>query len=105
MQEEDEERWAERMRSIIREENKPLVDAFEKSFVAIETRQDHLESQIEELERRLGRVPGGSGPNGDGFSPEYVEVKGFCAWDERLEKGATRSDAEDLLKLLMPLYI
>ena len=30
-------------------------------------------------------------------------VKGFCAWDDRLEKGATREDAEQLMKLLLSL--
>ena len=102
VEEEDDERWAARMQTIIREENHILVDSFEKRFSAIESRQDQLESRIEEVERKLGRTPGGSGQNSITFSPAFVEVKGFCTWDERLEKGATREDADNLVKLLMP---
>ena len=102
VQEEDEERWISRMRNIIREENQTLVDSFEKRFVVIESRQDQLQSRIEELERKLGRSPGSGGGPSAAFQPQFLEIKGFCEWGKRLEKGATREDAAELMNLLMP---
>ena len=95
-----------RFRSIVKEENQVLITCFEKRFCVIENRQEQLEHRIEELQRKLGRVPGGSGVpsnNSSDFRPEFVEIKGFCSWDERLSKGATRTDGEKLMELLMPL--
>ena len=48
-------------------------------------------------------MPGIAKQHVESFSPEFMEVKRFCSWDERLEKGATRDDAEELLKLMLPL--
>ena len=103
MQGDDRDRLLNRFRQIIRDENKVIVDSFEKCFVAMETRQAQLESRVEELERKLGRNPGAFAQQAENFAPEIVEVKGFCSWDERLAKGATRSHAEQLMALLIPL--
>ena len=95
-----------RFRNIVKEENQIIVDSLEKRINAIESRQEQLEHRVEELERKLGRVPGNTGAtsnNGTQFVPEFVEIKGFCSWKERLDKGATRADASELMKLLMPL--
>ena len=95
-----------RFRNIVKEENQIIVDSLEKRINAIESRQEQLEHRVEELERKLGRVPGNTGAtsnNGTQFVPEFVEIKGFCSWKERLDKGATRADANELMKLLMPL--
>ena len=103
---EDEERLLSKFRSVVTEETQAIVVSFERRFSAIESRQEQLEHRVEELERKVGRVPGGSvaaGTSNSRFSPEFVEIKGFCSWSERFMKGATRADAGELLKLLTPL--
>ena len=67
------------------------------------TRQNQLEHRIEELERKLGHPPGSSGGTNSTFEPQFLEIKGFRAWDQRREKGATREDATQLMYILMPL--
>jgi len=51
------------------------------------------------VNRGQGRDEGGPS---DGFTPTYLEIKGFCEWEERKKKGATRKDADDLMALLTP---
>eukprot|EP00930_Biecheleria_cincta_P039727 TRINITY_DN27283_c0_g3_i1.p2 TRINITY_DN27283_c0_g3~~TRINITY_DN27283_c0_g3_i1.p2 ORF type:complete len:267 (-),score=55.90 TRINITY_DN27283_c0_g3_i1:3056-3856(-) len=98
-----EDRMLRRFCDIVRSENKVIVDSFEKRFLAIENRQAQLESHIEELERKAGRIPGGLAQQAADFHPKFVEVKGFCSWSERLELCATRADAEQLMALLVLL--
>eukprot|EP00973_Karenia_brevis_P052230 7257680-Karenia_brevis.AAC.1 len=40
---------------------------------------------------------GGGAPGGMGFMPSYVEVKGFCKYEERKEKGATRAQVNQFV--------
>ena len=68
VEEEDEERWMSRIRTVVREENKVLVGTFEKHFTVIESPQDQLEGRIEQLERKHGRAPGSSHQNTENFS-------------------------------------
>ena len=88
---------------IVSDENNKQLETFEKRFQAIETRQDQLEHRIEQLERQHGHAPGGNGGSSASFVPEFLEIKGFCAWDRRLEHCATRDDATELMKILLPL--
>ena len=110
MEGEDEQRLLASIRTIVKdvvqEENKVLSDTIIKRFEAVESRQEQLEHRIEELERKVGRHPGSDGMSSASprkFAPEFVEVKGFCSWNDRLSKGASRSDADQLMQLLVPL--
>ena len=93
----------EQIRKWFNEENNKLIESFESRILKMEARQDQLEHRIEELERRLGQQPGNSGGSPTSFVPEYIEIKGFCTWDRRLEQGATREDATTLMALLIPM--
>ena len=63
--------------------------------------QEQPEHRIEQLELNISRSPRGA--DAIDFQPQYVEVKGFCSWNDRLSKGATRGDAEELMQELLPL--
>ena len=73
------------IRAAFSEEQTKLIESFEKRFPDLESRQDRLESKIEELERKLGRQPGSGGGLSPTFAPQFLEIKGFCTWDKRLE--------------------
>ena len=104
VKDEEQEHLLQRIRGIVKEENQLVVETFEMRFTAMEARQEQMEHRTEDLERRVGRVPGGAHTSpAEVFVTEFLEVKGFCAWDERLTKGATRADATSLLGMLMPL--
>ena len=103
MQAEDEDRLLRSIRAIVKEETETITDTIVKRFAEVETRQDRLEERIEKLEQKMGRAPGSAGGNSQGFQPEFVEIKGFSTWQDRLNKGATRQDAGELMTMLMPL--
>ena len=55
-----------------------------------------------ELERKLCRVLGGTGATNTStasFMHEILEVKRFSSWKGLLDEGATRADANELMKL------
>ena len=46
-----------------------------------------------------GVGPGAANPRGD-FQPQYLELKGWCTWDDRKENGITRKQADRLVTSL-----
>ena len=103
MQNGEQQAFLDSIRDIVKEENKSLVESFQKRFGAIESRQEQLEHRIEQIERKMGRNPGGGNSMEVDFQPGFLEVKGFCTWADRLAKGATRTDATELMNILTPL--
>ena len=79
----------------------------------IEPRVVKLETDVQDLKRRVenleavskGQEPDGQAPRGVKFIPSFIEVKGFCSWDDRREKGLTRENVKrtcDEVKALLP---
>eukprot|EP00973_Karenia_brevis_P045441 6294082-Karenia_brevis.AAC.1 len=56
-----------------------------------------LKKRISDMEATMStgmtQAAGSSGSR-DRFVPGYVELKGFCTWDARREKGLTRTQAQ-----------
>ena len=67
-----------------------------------------VESKVEEMDKRLGEVEKKLGEQTSGFSgdthvafkPSYLEIKGFCDFNERLVKGVTRAEADSIVDKL-----
>ena len=74
------------------------------SLKQLDPRVLKIENEVEELKKRVADMEAfmrsGGAPSSAGqaarsqrFAPTYVEIKGFCSWDERREKGLTRAQA------------
>eukprot|EP00973_Karenia_brevis_P022408 3085022-Karenia_brevis.AAC.1 len=53
-----------------------------------------VEAKVGSASRRSGSAPAGGGA----FEPGYVEIKGWCTFDDRFEKGISRGEGERLFK-------
>ena len=76
------------------------VDSIEKSVKSQDERITSLEARMTQQEQ--GSQPptaqaSADSSRGSRFMPSFVEIKGFCEWKDRREKGITRSQAEDLV--------
>ena len=80
---------------------------------SLDPRVEKLEKEVEDLKKRMAKIEashssGASAahaPTANGFTPTYVEIKGYCSWDERREKGLTRTQATQMhgkLKAALP---
>jgi hypothetical protein len=59
-----------------------------------------LEPRVQELERKIAETAAScstSSLTSEDFVPKYVEIKGYCSWEERREKGLTRDKAGRLV--------
>ena len=62
--------------------------------------QQSLEARVGVLELGGG---GGGGSSGEGWKPSFVEIVGFCKWEDRAAKGVSRTEASALLESLKGL--
>jgi hypothetical protein len=94
------------LKTAIKEEVGDKLDSIGKRLDKVESRVDKIEAlepRVQELERRIAEAPhvlrGASASSGD-FVPTFEEIKGFCSWEERQEKGLTRAMATRLVELM-----
>ena len=82
------------------------LNRFEPKVVQLDTDVQDLKMRIEALESASkGQQHDGQVAGGFRFTPTFIEVKGFCSWDDRREKGLTRESVKrtcDELKALLP---
>ena len=91
--------WMAAIRMMMREENETseqkIIIAMEARMSMVETRVDGLDKRLEEVEKKLGeQASSSSGDVQANFKPSYLEIKGFCAFNERLTKGVKRTEAD-----------
>ena len=64
----------------------------------LENRMEKSDARLDKIEEQLaGKAQGSSSGM---FKPTHIEIKGFCEWNKRKEKGICRAEAEELLKKL-----
>lgn len=90
------------------------VDRADESIAGLkvlEPRVDQLETDVRELKKRENAMEAKStgqqsqGQSSGGFTPTFIEIKGFCTFDERREKGLSRTEVKrhfDELKAILP---
>ena len=80
-----------------------------ESLKQIDPRVVQLETDVQELKRRMAAMEaGGKGQQSQAdseFTPSFIEIKGFCTWEERRDKGLSRAQVKqhyDELKAILP---
>ena len=81
--------------STVRTEMTQCLGMIDGRLGTIETKQTDLESRVAHLESKPGQ--------GSQWAPTYVEVKGFCKFDERKDLGIDRPGAAALYQVLKNL--
>ena len=93
------------------EERVDKADEAIQGLKLLDPRIDKLEIKVQELKRRMDAVEARSNGEPPGnqsskeFKPSFIEVKGFCTWDERREKGLSRAEVKrhfDEMKACLP---
>ena len=69
------------------------VEALDTKFMGVTGDLDN--KRVKELENGRG---GQAGQTGEWSGPKHLEVKGFCTWDERVAKGATKDQVRTFVK-------
>ena len=64
-----------------------------------ESRIDGLDARVEALEKVYGSNLGAGSRDGS-FCPTYVELKGFCEYKDRREKGVSDKQAERFVEVI-----
>ena len=82
-----------------------------QGLTVMDSRVAKLETEVEELKRRMAEMESqmssrasssSNNMNGKmtGFTPSYIEIKGFCGWEERRVKGLSCSQASTIFEKL-----
>jgi hypothetical protein len=108
-----EDAWLTKIEALLDKKMKPVENAaaelkilnesFQEFRKEVDARFDVLERRVAECEKLRSGLGGSSstraGSEGQ-FEPTYVELKGFCDYQDRFEKGITRGEAEALVERL-----
>ena len=72
------------------------VDSIQKEVQTVKKEVKVIDKKVDDHEKRIKALEsGGANARGGGredFVPHYLEVKGFCTWEERKTKGVTGAD-------------
>lgn len=84
----------------VKEAVKETMEDLEGKMTAVQTKVEDHEERIKAIEAKQRGEPNQRGGAWDGFSPNYLEIKGFCPYDKRKEQGATRAQAKRIVDML-----
>ena len=98
--------WATSMQLAIVEANKlelrKELGPLKKDIGDCKERLTNVESKQDQMDKRLKSLENGL-QSSSSFNPSYVDIKGWCDYDQVKEKGVTRTLAIETLQNLVAL--
>eukprot|EP00973_Karenia_brevis_P054190 7529298-Karenia_brevis.AAC.1 len=94
------EKTVEKMDRKMDEKLKAIEERFNTRISQeIKALEERFEERVKRVEQRVGSSQRSqSTPSRGSHLPGYIEVKGWCTFEERVEKGISRGEGERLLK-------